>query len=93
MAPGEWMKGVKMILIDENKLVEAMWNLAEEAFSWQVLFEEAGKSDGIASLAAEGIGREIDKIIAMGEKVSTLEEEEEEIDKALKRARMRHNFK
>lgn len=58
----------KMILIDENKLAEAMWKLAEEAFSWQVLYMESGEDGKVAALAADGIGREIDKILAMGEK-------------------------
>ena len=57
-----------MILIDEIKLAEAMWNLAEEAFNWQVLYQNAGESEDVAKLAAEGIGEEINKILAMGEK-------------------------
>lgn len=57
-----------MILIDETKLAEALWELAEEAFSWQVLYMESGEDSRVASFAVDGIGREIDKIIAMGEK-------------------------
>ena len=57
-----------MILIDENKLAEAMWELVEEAFSWQVLYMESEEDSEVATLAADGIGREIDKILAMGEK-------------------------